>query len=430
MTRWLLVCAVAAVASAALLPPPAASGEPGVRDERRSPEQIAGTLVDRAAGFVAERAYAEAITALRGALAAAPTHRGAAAELTRLHEDVGVDLVADVEAVTRVHGHLEAMFGAEFRRVETRHFVILTDAAPSWARERERLLERTYDMVLRFARRANLPARPPEHKLLVLLFAEHADYRAFAARHDGVEAAWVAGYYATLPNHAVFYDDATGPLAASAHASMEERARAARDARERAGELSRGSEYEREAAEQLRDQASALAEAVEDERRRISAELGLTADAKAVHEAAHLVAFNAGIQLRSRHYPFWVTEGLATNFETHDPTRTFGPDAPTEEREEQFDAIVGADGLIPLREFVGLVHPPAGDERTIRRMYAQAYALFRDVFRYDREKLAALLDDIARERASALTEARLVELFERHFGDAEAYERRWRGRMR
>jgi hypothetical protein len=104
----------------------------------------------------------------------------------------------------------------------------------------------------------------------VIFLARRDDFVAFASRTDGVDASGMGGYYAPGSNHAVVYDDRSTESFATALASADphERGAAAHDAHR-------------------------------------------ATQRKLAHEAAHLLAFNTGVQRPDVDYPAWFTEGLA-----------------------------------------------------------------------------------------------------------------------
>lgn len=375
------------------------------------------TLVERAQDAIESKDHAQAAEILRRALSHAPWDVEIARTLRDTYDAGRLEPGVDERAVEG----LIAALGPAFRRTETKRFVVLSDASTSWTRTRERLLERTYHEVTRFGERIGLPVVPPEHKLVVVLFAQHAAYRAFALEHDGVEAGWVAGYYASVPNHAVFYDDRTSPAFQEAHAQLDEVVAEARAA----GRIAHGSHASPDAqrADQLRAHAR-------EQRERLEEQAEVASLAKTTHEAAHLIAFNTNIQRRSRHYPFWITEGLAIAFETSNPDRRFGPSVRDEARDAQFTEIRDAGGLAPLYEFVARTEVHHHDIAHVREEYTQAYSLFTDAARYQRDELAQLFLEIARAPAGRTTVEAQREHFVHAFGDIERYERAWLKRSR
>ncbi len=110
----------------------------------------------------------------------------------------------------------------------------------------------------------------PDSPMTVIFFSERADFVRFARDVDRIDASAMGGYFATAPNHVVLYDDRSSPSFAFA--------------------IQSGTAQQRHAAAK---------QAANETRRKIA------------HEAAHLLAFNTGVQRAGVDYPAWFTEGLA-----------------------------------------------------------------------------------------------------------------------
>ncbi len=178
-------------------------------------------------------------------------------------------------------------------------------------------------------------------------------------------------------------------------------------------------------AKTINAQAELLSQQIRSERSRLGVEAKQSSISKTIHEAIHLLAFNSGAQSRSREYPFWLTEGLATSFETDRPNAAFGPDRPSSLRLDELRDAISAGAMMPLRELVALTEPPKDEPATTATIYAQAWSLFTWLYRTDRRSLAMFFDDMLAEPAGASTPERLLTLFEERFGDVDRLERRW-----
>jgi len=349
------------------------------------------------------------------------TRARAADALRSLHEQPGFVLRADEEAVSAT----QTLLGEGFRRTETDHFVILSDASREWTRHKASLLERAHHQYFRFVDRLEFPAYPPRTKLLCVLFQDHAMYQAFAKTHDGVAAPWIAGYYAGLSNRIVFYDDQTGPAFRKAFEQLDGYERDVVDLRRQARGLG---DVHGEAAS-LRARADHLTRRVATERARLVEEAARAAEAKTIHEAIHLLAFNTGLQSRAHQYPFWLTEGLAVAFETDRPSAAFGPDRPTESREREFERILREGDLIDLEALVAMNAPIVADADGVDALYSHSFALFAHLFRTSRRDVVGYLLDIHAEPPGKIDPARHVAMFRQRFGDPGAVERRWMRRL-
>ncbi len=348
-----------------------------------------------------------------------PRQRARAAAGLRDLERAGYPPPADEVAIAATMD----LLGRGFERVDSAYFTLISDADRNAVRERLGVLERARDQFFRAMQRLGVSVIPPEHRLIVVLFAEHDAYRAFAATHDRVEAEWVAGYYAGLSNRAVFFEDASGPAFIRAEAELDAAAERVYLLRREASKARRANQSDR--ARALADEAAHAAAALNAERERLRSLIAGTTTAKTVHEAVHLLAFNTGVQSRAVEQPFWLTEGLATSFETSAPHAAFGPDRAGEARSEELARAIETGALVPLAELVSRADAPTASPSTTEAAYAQARSLFVYLHRTARQSLAAYIDDLFNEPPGRMTDNRRRELFERRFGDIARVERRW-----
>ena len=164
----------------------------------------------------------------------------------------------------------------------TRHYVFCHDTSPEYVRWAAGLFERLHAAFMNFWRRAGLDLHPPEKPLVVVVFSDRRDYETYATGDLGAAVDRVVGYYNLLSNRVVTYD-----LTGSG---------AVRDP----GRMGRG------VSDILaRPEAAGLVSTL-------------------VHEATHQLAFNRGMHRRLAPVPVWVSEGIATVFETPDLRTTDG----------------------------------------------------------------------------------------------------------
>jgi hypothetical protein len=159
----------------------------------------------------------------------------------------------------------------------TQHYIVCHDTSRDYARWAGGLFERLHDAFGNYWTRAGLELTAVERPLIVLIFANRRDYEAYAVRDLGAAADRVVGYYNLLTNRIATYD-LTGSDALPRRAG-------------RSGPAVREILAQPEAA-------------------------GLVSTL--VHEATHQLAFNRGMHRRLAPVPVWVSEGIATVFETPD----------------------------------------------------------------------------------------------------------------
>ena len=306
--------------------------------------------------------------------------------------------------------------------IQTRHWMVLSDADVAWTREQSGRLERTHAEFRRVMRRLGIEPEPLRHKLVCVLFEQRDAYRAFAREADAVVAEWVAGYYSPAADRTVFY------RADANHSVVAARARLAELEGDLAAIESRLLDARRrgdvEHARRLEAQRNAWHEHLGGEARRINAFTDEVGVATVVHEATHQLLFHTGVQSPVAPPPIWISEGLATSFETDDTTAAFGPDHEHPVRRERFNELL-ADGrtLIQLRQLVAWDRVPADDPAVIDALYHQSYALTTWLFRTRRPQLRSFMLEI--RDAPPRTEADRVAAFERAFGPVERLEMLW-----
>jgi hypothetical protein len=164
----------------------------------------------------------------------------------------------------------------------TRHYVFCHDTSAEYARWAAGLFERLHAAFENFWRRAGLELHAGETPLVVVIFSNRRDYETYATGDLGAAADRISGYYNLLSNRVVTYD-LTGS-----------------DALRQPGRTGRvGTDV------LTRPEAAGLVSTL-------------------VHEATHQLAFNRGMHRRMAPVPVWVSEGIATVFETPDLRSTDG----------------------------------------------------------------------------------------------------------
>ncbi|MCE9630921.1 MAG: DUF1570 domain-containing protein [Planctomycetia bacterium] len=166
----------------------------------------------------------------------------------------------------------------------TRHYVVCFDTSRDYAKWCAALFERLHEAFGNFWSKAGLDVVDPPRPLVVVIFADRRRYEAYASRDLGAATDRVVGYYNLLTNRVTTFD-LTGTDGVPRPA----------------GQASSGTAFEI-----LTSPAAA----------------GLVATL--VHEATHQMAFNCGMHRRLAPVPLWVSEGIATYFETPDLDNTRG----------------------------------------------------------------------------------------------------------
>ena len=187
----------------------------------------------------------------------------------------------------------------------SKHFVLMHDTPDTIVRgkntradERAELLEMVYESFLMRFYAYGVELEIPKQRLKVVLFNEHAHYKAFAERLSPSLSS-ASGFWSPGNNTAVFFDHATNE-------EFKELAKANNELQKLKDEL-------------LRTRSPATADI-----RRLADTLTLltnlereNSDIEVVsHEMTHQMAGNTGLLPMHVNIPRWVHEGLATYFET------------------------------------------------------------------------------------------------------------------
>jgi hypothetical protein len=166
---------------------------------------------------------------------------------------------------------------AGFELLVTRHYVVCFNTSRDYAAWCAALFERLHDGFTNYWTKAGLPLADPHRPLVVVIFATRQAYEAHAVADLGPAAGQVVGYYNLLSNRVVTFD-----LTGSDRLAP------------------RGRRPGQAGMEILASPAAS----------------GMVATI--VHEATHQLAFNGGLHQRLAAVPLWVSEGIATYFETPD----------------------------------------------------------------------------------------------------------------
>lgn len=271
---------------------------------------------------------------------------------------------------------------AGFEMHVTKHYVFCFDTSRDYAKWCAAVFERLHDAFGTYWTRAGLEVRDAPRPLVVVIFADRRRYEAHAAADLGAAASRVVGYYDMLSNRVITYD-LTG-----SDALANGRPRAA-------------------GAAGLAILASPAA-------------AGLVSTL--VHEATHQLAFNSGLHQRLAPVPLWVSEGVATAFETPDLKNARGWKG------------IGEVNVPRLERFLasqrpGTIAAIVADDELFRQpdtaldAYAAAWALTHYLLHSRKDAFAAYLRTLAAKRALAddSNESRR-DAFEAAFGDPLAVE--------
>lgn len=291
---------------------------------------------------------------------------------------------------------LRSLTGISFETTYTEHFAIIHEVGADDIDNTGKALEATRRHFYEVFARAGFELAEPEEPLVWICFPQQTGFNRYAFHIEGIDLSSLDGYYSTRTNRVAVVQPSPRMTAREHRMAAQNRAMRL----ERVGEERRAEEV--------------LAISSDDQH------LDIT---RLTHELAHQLAFNSGLQTRGVMYPIWVSEGLATNFESNDTTRAELARLNTA-RARCLVETFAAGELIPLREFVAQTRVPPGT-RESRQHYAQSWGLFRFLLTERPEQLQAYLHRTARLRVGRRDSAVLLREFTAAFGTPDVLERAW-----
>ncbi|MCY2928859.1 MAG: DUF1570 domain-containing protein [Planctomycetota bacterium] len=204
-----------------------------------------------------------------------------------------------------------------------------------------RSLDQVYRRFYEQFNRAGFEPKTPPDKLVWVCLDSYRALEAYGRAADGAEVSWMNAYYSHRTNRV-----------AAAMMGGVRTAQAAGRPSGSAGKLAASGD-------------SDSGEAV----------VGGLSVRTITHELTHQLAFNSGLQRRGATYPFWLTEGLATNFEADSPDSVGLGREEARYRQRLIEAKA-LGRLIPLERFLAMTEWNAGQGAATRYAYAQAWGLF------------------------------------------------------
>ncbi|MFB3892532.1 MAG: DUF1570 domain-containing protein [Phycisphaerae bacterium] len=305
-----------------------------------------------------------------------------AAGCSRGLEGVGAGVSSDEDAARCIS--LVSGAGRNFQAHETSHFMVVSAVDSATAAAAGKFLDQVADRFYCSFSRAGFSLKPPPDKLICVMLDSYADLDAYGRTADGVEASWMDGYYSYHTNRiaVVQFEAAARPAVSRVRTSGDRAA------------------YAYSSASPAADDGPKLT--------------------TITHELAHQLAFNSGLQRRDTVYPFWLTEGLAANFEA-DGTGSYGLGQQVSRYRGRLGQAKAGGRLIPMERFLDMTDAPSGSQQAIRDAYAQAWGLFNYLLARRRGDLRNYMAGLGPR--SALGGPSLKREFAAAFGPIDALEK-------
>lgn len=206
------------------------------------------------------------------------------------HPDLAIASIQEIEgsltpcSKAEVAEKVKALMPPGTKSIQTDHFVVCYNTTDVYAQWNANLYERMYNGMRRFWSEKGIDVHEPRFPMVALIFSTQEEYLNYAKR-DFAGAEGTYGYYEMMANRLATFDltGIEGMIPAGVRIQREELIT----------EIFSRPQAERQVATIL-------------------------------HEASHQIAFNTGVQKRLGDNPLWVSEGMATFFESPDFSKAGG----------------------------------------------------------------------------------------------------------
>ena len=316
-------------------------------------------------------------------------------------------------------------FGEGFSLHATDHFLLVHNTADAWARQQGRLMERAHRDFFAAFSKAGFRPWPLARRQVCVLFEDHADFAAHALKTDKIDMSRFGGYYSPRFNRTLFFNEKTNPQVHTAQQRVLEIQDKITGLKKQLAETSVRAIQSRLQV-QIAKATSELTRA-RAHRMLVRTSIANANAAKTTHETVHQLAYNTGLQTRGVMHPFWLSEGMATNFELLPPATEIGPHRINSGRKVELVEARRNGRLEPLARFI-IRHRPSAELARAKAEYAQAWALFRFLFRTEPQKLNRYMKKLAAMKPGRRPPQKLAEEFIEVFGPTaplqQAFDRR------
>lgn len=349
---------------------------------------------------------------------------GAVTAPTQGAENTRIDNIADPHAELQRLGRL---FGEGTYLQKSAHYLVIYDTPHPWAQSRVSLLEDIVQTFYREMRIAGFDPKPLPVRQVAVLFNDHARFLKYAGTVDHKDASGAGGYYSARTNRIVFFNNQSNPQLnglsdqiAQTKAFIDQADRAIAQSLV-AGDANRA-QHNRSQKQRALMQLGIL-------QNRHSSASGRGNVIQTLHEAAHQLAYHSGVMKRGRVYPFWISEGIATNFETTHPATSHGPRQDNALRRNALIAVRRKGAMLPLSQLTLTITPP-GTADTQGDWYAQSWGLFHFLFNKNPSQLRQFMRQWGESPGIEKNTAQASALFEKTFGNLQRMESEWRAYVR
>ena len=346
-----------------------------------------------------------------------------------------------------------------FKAIGSNHYLILHDGEPDFAESRREWLEKGVKNFYLYMSEIGIYPRFLPRRMIAIVFDDNKGYNNYGSKR-GVPPYMSAGFYSMLDNRLAIYNERKGAGYRLAQGAVRMQAARVRDMARQLKSIpgpgrtkilaTLGGRTIKTTKKKFKKQLMKEYAKLKSKRSALKRLANRINVSKTLHEGAHQLAFNVGVQQRMAVYPLWVSEGLATVFETAGDSTGWGPRRVNPSRSKRLKRLIKNNKARSVLQLVAFDGRYKHQEDALN-VYAESYGLFYYLLRAEPDKLRAYLRDL-RTRDSEKIEIKFepgktdldeidkkfealhkkwqgkeVELFEKHFGkDLDGLTRKWR----
>lgn len=284
-------------------------------------------------------------------------------------------------ASTAAPGVLPVWLAGDFSTSLTDHFCVAHDAGSVEAIRLAGRLEYAFEHFRLFFEQFGFELQAPRERLSWISFTDRDDFSHYAKRADSMDLSRLSGYYSAKTNRVVIVGTPLKtPLSVQRAATVDT-----------AGDIA--------------------AMAGDDDPNHF---------VKISHELAHQLAFNTGLQKRGVMYPIWVSEGLATQYET----KLSYCQSSNTARSSRLSEMRTYGRLIPLEELIVATRLPA-QQYLCEDLYAEAWGFFNFLLEKHPQQLKQYLSTLYNGKSGFRDSGILGQEFMECFGPVDQLRSEW-----
>jgi hypothetical protein len=325
--------------------------------------------------------YEQAQEMANQALYRDPGNRAAYLVLQQIDDARPLPEQKDLEATLK--GEMLERFKHPFSTRNSKHFLIVYDTTDAFAVQRAVAMEKAYDAFQFYFNMNKLRPEFLQNRLVMILLKDRADYLAYAQQTEKNDMSWSGGFYSTRTNRSIFFDELSGPSSAS-YSKQTTELKTKIDTLNTQISAAAG-KGQTGLVNTLTVEKGRAAEDLFQLTNRANSNAQVQNNSTTMHEAAHQIAYNMGIQTRGVDYPFWFSEGLACGFEVEDSAGRRGPALINYGRVPGIKDAIRDNKLLPLEQIITANPQPTAATDVLRLQYAQSWALFHYLYKFQRE---------------------------------------------